>query len=314
MSRTITSGDLLADRRYAYAQACLDEGDPDAAAEMAEQCLEIAPRFAPAWFLLGRAREARHGRTGRPDDHHAALRAYANALEIDPDDAQGARIALVRIGAGAALTAISPGYVRALFDAYAPRFDRHLVGGLAYRGPDLLVEALDALVGSGTPLGRVIDLGCGTGLVGAALGHRPTHLTGIDLSPRMLAEAARRGGYHRLVEGELVAALAAEAAGSADCVTAADVLIYVGDMVGMLAGAARVLRPGGHLAFTVQSHPGDGWVLGPDARYAHGDPLVRDTLTRSGFTPETLAPAVIRRENGADVAGRIVVARREGTS
>jgi predicted TPR repeat methyltransferase len=310
MSRTITSGDLRADRRYAYAQGCLDEGNPDGAAEMAKQTLEIAPRFAPAWFLLGLAREARYAKGGQASDHHAALRAYANALDIDPEDAQGARLALVRIGAGDAITAISPGYVRALFDAYAPRFDRHLVEGLCYRGHALVAEALDAAAGPATPLGRVIDLGCGTGLVGAALAGRPAHLTGIDLSPGMLAEAGRRGCYHRLVEGELVAALAAEPAASADCVTAADVMIYVGDFSGMVSGSARVLRRGGRFAFTVQSHAGDGLILGADARYAHGEALVQETLAAAGLSREFAQPAVVRRENGADVPGRVIVARR----
>ncbi|TXN66076.1 tetratricopeptide repeat protein, partial [Methylobacterium sp. WL6] len=56
MSQT-GSGDLLADRRFAYAEACLAEGDCVGAAEMAEQALERAPRFAAAWVLLGQARE-----------------------------------------------------------------------------------------------------------------------------------------------------------------------------------------------------------------------------------------------------------------
>ncbi|MCJ2036735.1 class I SAM-dependent DNA methyltransferase [Methylobacterium sp. J-068] len=311
MSHTITSGDLLADRRYAYAQGCFDDGDPEGAAEMAEQALEIAPRFAPAWFLLGRAREARYAASGRDGDHHAALRAYANALEIDPDDAQGARLALVRFGAGASATAISPGYVRALFDAYAPRFDRHLVEGLSYRGPALLVAALDATPG---PLGRVFDLGCGTGLVGAALGQRPDHLTGIDLSPAMLARAKRLGCYHRLVEGEIAAILREEPPASADCAIAADVMIYVGDFARVLGDTARVLASGGRFAFTVQSHPGDGLILGADSRYAHGDALVREAVAAAGFDLVVLEPASVRRENGADVPGRVVVARRPGGS
>jgi predicted TPR repeat methyltransferase len=160
----------------------------------------------------------------------------------------------------------------------------------------------------------VIDLGCGTGLVGAALAGRPEHLTGIDLSPGMLAEAGRRGLYHRLVEGELIAALAAEDPDSADCVTAADVMIYVGDVSGMVSGSARVLRAGGRFAFTVQSHSGDGLILGPDARYAHGDALVRETLAAAGLDLERFAPAVARRENGVDVPGRVIVARRPDRS
>ncbi len=312
MSRPSGSGDLLADRRYAYAEGCLAEGDALAAAEMAEQALAIAPRYAPAWFLLGRAREARYAAGGDPGDHHAALRAYAAALDLDPDDSQGARLALAQIGGSDVLGAISPAYVRALFDAYAARFERHLVDDLAYRAPELVVAALDRLPDAPATYAVVLDLGCGTGLVGAALGARARHLTGIDLSPLMLAEAARGKRYHRLVEADLVAGLAAEPEAGADLVTAADVMIYVGGLEGLLDGAARVLRPGGRVAFSVQSHAGDGLVLGADARYAHGDALVRGAVARAGLILAHLEPATLRRERGLPVPGRIVVATRPG--
>ena len=52
MASQLSSGDLLADRRYRYAESCLAEGDHAGAADLAEQVLEIAPRYAPAWLLL----------------------------------------------------------------------------------------------------------------------------------------------------------------------------------------------------------------------------------------------------------------------
>src|SRR3954447_18504546 len=147
MSRQHTSGDLRADRRYAYAEACLAEGDAAAAAEMAEQALDLAPCYAPAWLLLGRAREALHAASGREADLQAALRAYGNALDLDPEDALGSRLRLAQLGVGDALAAISPAYVRALFDGYAARFERHLVGDLGYQGPEMLRACLDELAG-----------------------------------------------------------------------------------------------------------------------------------------------------------------------
>ncbi|NEU12345.1 methyltransferase domain-containing protein [Methylobacterium sp. BTF04] len=310
MSRHHSSGDLLADRRYAYAVGCLADGDARGAAEMAEQTLEITPRYAPAWFLLGRAREARHLAGGPLADHHAALRAYSNALDLDPDDVLGARLALAQIGQGDALGAISQGYVRALFDGYAARFERHLVDDLHYRGPALILAALDAVPDAPATYGDVLDLGCGTGLVGAALGDRATRLVGIDLSPAMLAEAAKRRLYTRLVEGNLVGCLADEPEASADLAVAADVLIYVGSLATAFTGVARVLRPRGRFAFTVQSHDGDGLVLGADARYAHADTLVSEAVALAGLDLCSLTAAAVRRERGIDVPGRIVVASR----
>ena len=51
----LSAGDLIAERRFAYARAAAEEGDFSAAAELFEQTLERAPRWAGAWFALGKA-------------------------------------------------------------------------------------------------------------------------------------------------------------------------------------------------------------------------------------------------------------------
>lgn len=305
-----TSGDLLADRRYAYAEACLADGDAHGACEMAEQALERVPRFSPAWFLLGRAREAQHRAGGGEATFHAALRAYANALDIDPEDQIGARLRLVGLGEGEALEAITPAYIRALFDCYAPRFERHLVSDLQYRGPAMLMDALDRVAGSASQFETVVDLGCGTGLVAEALAGRGRHLTGIDLSPAMLAEAERSGRYRRLVLEDLRVFLAAEPPALVDLVLAADVFIYLGDLAPVLAAIARILRPGGLVAFTTQAQPGDAVILGTDGRYAHGTVHLREVLDEAGLEFRLLEEAAIRRERGCDVPGHLVLGQR----
>ncbi|HJE24017.1 MAG TPA: methyltransferase domain-containing protein [Methylorubrum populi] len=313
MSRQRSSGDLLADRRYAYAEACLAEGDPAGAAEMAEQSLEIAPSYAPAWFLLGRAREAAFVRSGDEADRRAALAAFERALGLDPEDGLGSRLHLAGLGGGDALAAISPAYVRALFDGYAARFEQHLVGELGYCGPERMVAALDALPCALQHFPVVLDLGCGTGLMARALADRAGRMAGCDLSPAMLARARATGLYERLAESDLVAFLDGEPEASADLIVAADVFIYLGDLAPALAAIARVLRPGGFAVMTVQSPEaegigdGAGIVLGGDGRYAHTDSYLRAAAERADLALAALEPAVIRRQRGADVPGRVVI-------
>src|SRR4051794_34691166 len=134
-SQTRTSGDLLADRRYAYADAAFRDGDVQAAIDLAQQTLDLAPAFAPAYALLGRAEAAR-------GDETAAIAALTRALALEPDDPLGVRLDLARLGAVSPEAALGAGYVRALFDGYARDFDRHLVGELNYRAPELMREAL----------------------------------------------------------------------------------------------------------------------------------------------------------------------------
>jgi len=301
MSRQHSSGDLIADRRYAYAEACLAEGDPAAAAEMAEQALERAPAYAPAWALLGRAREA----LSTPE---AALNAYASALANDPEDRLGIGVALARLGAAGEGAALSSAYVRTLFDGYSDRFEAHLVGALGYRGPEMLRAALDGLPEAPVRFASVLDLGCGTGLMGVAIRDRAERIAGVDLSPAMLAKARAKGLYARLVAGDLLDFLNGEPPASADLVLAADVFIYLPDLVPVLAGVARVLAPGGLTAFTIQSHAGAEPVrLGADARYAHSDAHLAASADAAGLAVRLLAPAAIRRERGEGVPGRIAV-------
>ncbi|ACB25669.1 methyltransferase domain-containing protein [Methylobacterium radiotolerans] len=312
MASQLSSGDLLADRRYRYAEACLADGDHAGAADLAEQALERAPRYLPAWLLLGRARAGLAASGTDPALRDAAAQAYARALDIDPEDRLGVRAHLVRLGGGDTLPVLSPAYVRALFDDYAPRFERHLVEGLGYVGPQLV---RDALPRAPERFAVALDLGCGTGLMGEVVRDRVDHLTGIDLSPGMLALARTKTArgrplYERLVEGDVAAALADLPEASADLCLAADVLIYVADLASFLAGVGRVLRPGGLGAFTVQSHDGPGSVLGEDGRYAHADAHLAATAAVSGLERLAARPAEVRREGGRPVPGRVVVLRR----
>src|SRR3984957_7489806 len=89
----LAAGDLIAERRFAYAKAAADEGDLSAAAELFEQALERAPNWAVAWFALAEARE-------KLGDLDAAARAFRGTLVADPTDAQGAAPRLALIGRG----------------------------------------------------------------------------------------------------------------------------------------------------------------------------------------------------------------------
>ena len=93
-----------------------------------------------------------------------------------------------------------------------------------------------------------VDLGCGTGLAGAALrGRCHGRLLGCDLSAMMVAEARKKVGvYDGLEACDCVAFLRRRVEpGSADLLFAADVLIYLRDLSDLFAAAALALEPGG---------------------------------------------------------------------
>ena len=303
MSRS--TGDLIADRRYGYARSCFDAGDHAGAADVARAVLELAPGFAPAWSLLGEAEAALGNR-------EAAIDALHKALEIEPEDVLGASITLARLGALPQAAALTNGYVRTLFDRYAGAFDAHLTGQLEYRAPAQIIDALDRLA-PGRSFASCLDLGCGTGLMGAAIRERAAHLTGLDIAPAMVAKAAGKGIYDALVVAELTEYLAGQPEDSHDLILAADVMVYIGDPAQVLAGAARALRPEGLFVFSVQSGAEampEGFRIGADSRFAHEERFLRRRAEAAGFAITLCEPVATRRDGGAPVPGFLLALRR----
>ncbi len=303
----LSSGDLIADRRYAWAQDQEAKGDLQGAAELLEQALELAPTYASAWFALGEIRE-------KLGDFSGAITAFTKAREADLEDHHGALLNLMRLKAAEA-SGMPPAYVRILFDHYAPTFDRALTEGLNYQAPALLLAAVEtAAVAALRPahFGAMLDLGCGTGLAGAVFRPKVDKLVGIDLSPRMVDVARDKGTYDRLDVSDLLEFLSAERAnGQAyDLVVAADVFAYLPDLAPVAAAAAPVLAPGGLFAFTVETHPGEGVVLGEALRFAHSGEHVRAAIESAGLKLLGLDSAATRTEKGVPVPGLVAVAAK----
>ena len=301
-----SSGDLIADRRFAIAQDLLARDDFAGAADLLAQAIEAAPRYASAWFALGELRETL-------GDREAAIAAFQQVCALDAEDRLGAGLHLVRLGA------LAPGdmpsaYVRTLFDQYAPRFDAALTEGLGYRGPAVLREAIAAAcAAAGRPLqfDTALDLGCGTGLAGAAFRPIVHRLTGVDLSDRMIALAREKNFYDRLATGDLIQFLQAEALERSRyaLIVAADVLAYLSWLPPVVAAVARALAPGGLFAFTVETHAGDDVILGEKLRYAHGAAHVRMAVEGAGLALLAMTEASTRNEAGVPVPGLVAVTR-----
>ena len=270
----LSSGDMIADRRFDFARDLQLKGDLVAAADLLLQATELAPGFASAWFTLGGIRQ----QLGARDE---AVAAFRQALVADCEDRHGASLRLMLLGAEA-LSDMPPAYVRALFDQYAPKFETALVD----------------------------DLGCGTGLAAGAVAREVDHFTGIDLSPRMIERARATGLYAQLEVADMLHGLTGKPDASVDLILAADAMVYVSDLAPLLAEAKRVLAPGGLLAFTLETHDGDGVILGEGLRYAHGKPYVRAAIADAGLALSRLDVLSARNEDNAPVPGLVVVATK----
>jgi demethylmenaquinone methyltransferase/2-methoxy-6-polyprenyl-1,4-benzoquinol methylase len=132
---------------------------------------------------------------------------------------------------------------RELFAPLGPSYDRvgaALSLGQDPRGRRFLVSRLPRG-------GHVLDVATGTGLVAVELRRQGFEVTGLDLSPEMLAVAHRRFGDDVALINASAEALPLASA-SFDHLTAAYPLRYVADPQATLAEFARVVRPGGVVA------------------------------------------------------------------
>jgi len=202
--------------------------------------------------------------------------------------------------------------IQQLFDGYANRFDTHLVGQLKYR----LHTRVAGIIRERQP-GldvSVLDLGCGTGLLGAELGRIGGAFAGVDVSPKMLEHAVRLGVYTDLRQGELLDELRRTAADSFDYVTANDVFIYVGDLSEVIPLAFDALRHGGALIFSCETADESeaALVLRPSKRYAHSRSSVEALCRDAGFSSCDVEPIELRFDVGnIPIPGFNVVAHKQ---
>jgi predicted TPR repeat methyltransferase len=261
----------------------------------AERAIAINPRYKEAHLNRAHALDT----LKRTDD---AIVSYRNAASCGADPEEVAYY-LAALGA-APLPSVSPrSYVAGLFDGYAEGFDRSLIG-LGYDVPRQLAAALTALRPNGVT--DVADVGCGTGLSGMALRSIAGRLVGADLSAKMLAKAEARGIYDRLVQAELMDFLRGTP-DSWDLVVAADVLVYVGSLEPVFEAARAALRPGGHFAFSVEAHDGDGYVIRATRRFAHARTYLTEVAADCGFAERAVLPMTVRSEAGCGIPGFLVV-------
>jgi predicted TPR repeat methyltransferase len=322
-----------------FALLLVDLGKIDEAIDLLEHAREFAPQFPPVQLALGSAYAA----AGLDD---LAVTAMETAIKLDTEstlplerlarhhiDARRPReaIGLLRrilrrdpanahakfLLAGLApatdenkgpVASPPPELIADLFDTYAPRFDQHLVEKLQYGVPKSLAALLAGVGLAADGSARVLDLGCGTGLVGVELRPYARTMIGSDLSPRMIIRARQRGVYDELHVEDLLATLARET--DVDVIVAADVFIYVGVLEATFAACAKALRPGGLLAFSIEKSAGEEVALLSTLRYAHAEKYIATLAETNGLAIERTEPTVLRVDAERPIEGVLYVLRR----
>jgi predicted TPR repeat methyltransferase len=165
------------------------------------------------------------------------------------------------------------------YDEWAKGYDDDLASW-SYQGPAVVAETV---VSRQVDAGSVLDVGCGTGLVGRALRARgfAGRILGLDISQASLEIARQGGAYDSVEQANLQQRLPFED-DSVDALVCVGVMTYLPEVETVWREFARVARPGGLVVATQRE---DLW-------HTRSCQAVVDRLRNDGvWTPEITGPA-----------------------
>ena len=190
-----------------------------------------------------------------------------------------------------------------MFDHCSDQFEDYMVNELKYSLPVKLREAVErACFEAEVPYAfkSVMDLGCGTGLVGELFAGCTAVLNGVDISPGMIEVARGKNIYHQLFCDDFLKMLDGTK-GKHDLFLAADVFIYIGNLGKTFAAVAAHSKPGAWFAFSVERAAGVDYVLSRSGVFAHSHEYLQGLADAYGFE------IALSHESGCDNFDNVMI-------
>lgn len=246
-------------------------------------------------------------KSGKIDE---AAKSYKEVLEIDPSDHGGAAVRMASMGKAKAPERAPQAYVATLFDQHASVFDKVLVDDLAYDVPKLAADMLSDHNLSNFQ--RILDLGCGTGLMGLQLTSEPTSLIGVDLSENMIEIAYDRDVYDALYVADVEDYLLDNDEEPWNLICAADVLPYLGDLNQFAKGVSGNLTSGNYCILSTETLPqddfnGQNYTVGKFQRFAHQLTYIESIFKKYEMEIRASKEIIVRYEQGNPIFGHLVL-------
>jgi predicted TPR repeat methyltransferase len=284
---------------------CSDHGDLFQAEQLLEKSATLDPDNINTLYNLAGIYNTR-------SKHSKALELLERVLHLAPSHQAAAHMRAALCGTTPPCAPSS--YVEEVFDKYAGRFDHHLQEALEYTAPQALAAMVRAHCSAMLPLATILDLGCGTGLSGAAFREMAIQLSGIDISGNMLAQARQKKLYDYLTKAELLAFLDQNSA-TYSAFIAADVLVYLGDPEPLFPLLAKCSVERAIFACSIERCTENvDFTLRPSGRFAHNPSSLLRCARQHGFTILDHQDHNIRKEDGKWLPGDLFLFIRSAES
>ena len=272
--------------------AFAEQGKLEEAVEAFNNALSLNVNDADIYNNLGNALKEQ----GKSKE---AVKAYNKALVIKPDYASASH--MVSSLTGKTTKSAPKDYVEGLFNRYAQSFDEALVQELEYGIPKVLTQII---VGKNREdsLGAVMDLGCGTGLVGSEIKTFCGSLAGIDLSNSMLEQAKLKKIYDKLIHMDIIEYLY-NVELNFDYFIAADVFTYIGDLNDVFHLIKSRNKRSGKLVFSTEHTEKHGFHLEQSGRYSHSKDYIEALCEKFNYSISHFSKVNLRKEKGRFLTG-----------
>ncbi len=250
----------------------------------------------------------------RDNQKSKALEHFKRSLELNPNNDTAKHMVMALSGDQSSQSAPA-NYIADLFDQYADYYDAHMKEKLHYQVPGLLRNAVGRCIvnAGGFHAGRILDMGCGTGLCGIYFRDLALDLIGIDLSPKMIEKADKLGAYDSLQVMEMHDYLSQPTLEAFDVIIAGDTLVYIGDLERIFALVTSHLKLKGRFTFTTESlittesQEEKPYFLKPTGRYTHSSSYIHAMAAKNNLTVELEESIIPREHEGKPIQGQLYV-------
>ena len=189
-------------------------------------------------------------------------------------------------------------YVTNLFDNYAAYYEQHLQDVLQYNIPQCINTIISKYINNNNL--HTLDLGCGTGLSGVHLRTVSAHLTGVDLSNKMLTKARSKGIYDKLITSEIIEFLQQNQE-YYNLIVAADVLPYLGELNLLFQCINARLTNNGYFMFTIEISHSQEFSLQSNMRFCHNPNYIQQLTSQYSLRILYQQKIIARKQQTTDV-------------